>query len=212
MLIIYHIEGRRSERVVWLCEEIGLPYELKFKSNDVQGSIEMGRAINPLMPMFPNVIYDGEVLVESGAILQLLNDRHGGGLAPSPASADYPKYLQWLHYAEGSAAARMVTEFLLKKAATGEQPPLIASQMGRSAQVVAHVEDYLSTRPYFGGAEFSLADIMMHFPLSLAPMLGGLDLSTYPHVSAWLSAMQARPAFLRMREVSLPNGFIGVPS
>jgi glutathione S-transferase len=213
MLVIHHIEGRRSERIVWFCEEIGLAYDLRFKSGDLMGSMQEGRDVNPLMPMFPTVVYDGEVLVESAAILQLLDERHGdGGLAPAPDSADYPKYLQWLHFAESSAAPRFITEFLLKRAAPGEMPPLVAGQMGRSAQVLRYLDDHLSRHPYFGGPTFSLADIMMHFPVNFAAMVARMDLSDYPHVTAWFAATEQRPAFKRMREAALPNGFIGVPS
>jgi glutathione S-transferase len=213
MLVIYHVEGRRSERVAWLCEEIGFPYELKFKSNDLMGSLQMGREVNPLMPMFPTVTYDGEVLVESAAILELVHQRHGEGrLAPAPMSSDYPKYLQWLHFAESSAAPRFITEFLLSKAVQGEPPPIVKGQLGRSAQVLRYLDDHLSRHPYFGGAAFSLADIMMHFTVNFMSMIARMDMSPYPHVTAWFKTVEDRPAFKRMREASLPNGFIGVPS
>ena len=128
VLTIYHTEGRRSERIVWFCEEIGLPYKLMFKSGDLYASAEMAHKINPLMTMFPTVVYNGQVLVESAAILQLLQERYAHGkLAPSPDSPDYVKYLQWLHFAEGSAAPRFITEFLLQHAVTGEPPPSSAA-------------------------------------------------------------------------------------
>src|SRR5687767_9230971 len=85
VLVIYHTEGRRSERIVWFCEEIGMPYTLKFKSGDLMASAAMAKEINPLMTMFPTVTYDGQVMVESAAILELLQQRHAKGrLAPSP--------------------------------------------------------------------------------------------------------------------------------
>jgi glutathione S-transferase len=213
MLVIYHVEGRRSERIVWFCEEVGLAYDLKFEPGDMAASLQAARDVNPLMPMFPTVVYEGEILVESAAILQLLYERHGDGrLAPSATSADYPKYLQWLHFAESSAAPRMITEFLLQRAAPGEMPPLLKGQMGRSAQVLRYLEDYLSAHPYFGGPAFSLADIMMHFDVNFASMVAKVDMSPYPRVNAWFADVEARPAFKRMRAVSLPNGFIGVPA
>lgn len=212
MLTIYHVEGRRSERVVWYCEEAGIPYTLKFKSNDLRGSMEMAKAINPLMPIFPTVVYDGEVLVESSAILQLLEERHGNGkLAPARDSKEYPKYLQWLHFAEGSAAPRFITEFLLQRAITGETPPVVQSQLGKSDQVLVYLEDHLSRHPYFGGSEFSIADIMMHFNINFITMVAKHDMTPYPKVMDWMQRMEARPAFKKMREVALPNGFIGIP-
>ncbi|HEY2662017.1 MAG TPA: glutathione S-transferase family protein [Caulobacteraceae bacterium] len=215
MLVIYHIEGRRSERVVWLCEEIGLAYDLKFEPGNLHVSLNAGREVNPLMPVFPTVIHDGEVLVESAAILQLLHERHGEGhLAPAPASADYPKYLQWLHFAEGSAAPRFITEFLLLKALQGDspQPPLLKGHMGRSTLVLKYLDDHLSRRPYFGGGAFSLADIMMHFPVSFVSTVARENLSTYPFLASWFTTIEDRPAFKRMRKAALPNDFVEAPS
>lgn len=214
-LDIYHAEGRRSERLCWYCEEVGLPYNLIFKSNDLMASLALGREVNPLMPMFPIVVYEGEVLVESAAILQLLHDRHAPGkLVPAADSPHYPKYLQWFHFAESSGAPRMITEFLLKRAAPegGEPSMVVKMQLGRSDQVLRYMEDFLQGQPYFGGPDFSLADIMMHFDVNFISMVARHDMSPYPKVMDWFARVEARPAFKRMREVSLPNGFIGVPS
>ncbi|MCK9504089.1 MAG: glutathione S-transferase family protein [Porticoccaceae bacterium] len=212
IVTIYHIEGRRSERIVWYCEEAGIPYDLKFKSGDLRASMQMAKEVNPLMPIFPTVVYGDEVLVESAAILQLLDERHGSGkLTPAHDSGDYPKYLQWLHFAEGSAAPRFITEFLLQRAITGETPPVVQSQLGKSDQVLVYLEDHLSRFPYFGGAEFSIADIMMHFNINFVSMVAKHDMTPYPKVMDWMKRVEGRPAFLKMREVSLPNGFIGVP-
>src|SRR5262245_5168088 len=90
-IVIYHAEGRRSERIVWLCEELGLPYELKYRRGDVAGSFADIRAVNPGMAVAPTVFYNGELLMESEAIIQLILARHGGGrLAPAVDSPDYP--------------------------------------------------------------------------------------------------------------------------
>src|SRR5262245_43545418 len=90
-IVIYHAEGRRSERIVWLCEELGLPYELKYRRGDVAGSFEDIRKVNPGMAVAPTVFYNGELLMESEAIIQLILARHGGGrLAPAVDSPDYP--------------------------------------------------------------------------------------------------------------------------
>ncbi len=213
MLTIYHAEGRRSERIVWFCEEVGLPYTLKFKSGDLAASGAMAREVNPMMAMFPTVIYGDTVMVESSAILQLLQERYGAGkLAPAKDDPDYVKYLQWLHFAEGSAAPRFITEFLLTKAVEGrEPPPIVKAQMGRTDQVLRYLEDYLSHHPYFGGDQFSIADIMMHFEINFESMVARHDMTPYPHVMDWFKRVEARPAFKKMRAVALPNGFIGVP-
>jgi glutathione S-transferase len=213
MLSIYHAEGRRSERIIWLCEEIGLPYDLVFVPGDLMASLQRLRDVEPLMGMAPTICYDGEVLVESGAILQLLHERHGrGALAPAAQSGDYPGYLQWLHFAEGSAAPRFITEFLLARAITGEPSPLVKSQFGRSARVLAYLEGFLSDHPYFGGEIFSLADIMMHFNINFVSMVARIDMQPFPATMAWFATVEARPAFRRMRAAALPNGFIGIPA
>lgn len=212
VLDIYHTEGRRSERIVWFAEEIGLPYKLHFVSGDLYASQKLKQAVNPLMAMSPTVIYNDQVLVESAAILALLQERHAKGrLAPSQDSPDYPKYLQWLHFAEGSAAPRFTTEFLLLRAFDGKKSEKIPSQYGRSDQVLRYLEDWLTTHPYFGGAEFSLADIMMHFDINFISMVAKHDMTPYPKVMDWFQRVEARPAFKEMRRVALPNGFIGVP-
>ena len=212
MLTIYHAEGRRSERIVWFCEEIGLPYKLMFKSGDLAASGKLAQSVNPLMAMFPTVVYDDQVMVESAAILQFLQERYGKGrLAPSKDDPDYLKYLQWLHFAEGSAAPRFTTEFLLTKALTGDPPPIVKAQMGRSDQVLRYMEDYLSRHPYFGGDEFSIADIMMHFDINFMSMVAKHDMTPNPKLMDWFARVESRPAFKKMRQVALPNGFIGVP-
>jgi glutathione S-transferase len=211
-LTIYHLEGRRSERIVWFCEEIGLPYELVFKPGDLAGSIALIRDIHPLMPVAPVVRYGEVTLMESGAILQQLQERHARGkLGPDRDSPDYPHYLQWLHFAEGSAAPRLISEFLLKLVQGGTLPPIVQSQIGKAAQTLVYLDDYLGKHAYFGGAEFSIADIMMHFDVQFAKMIAHFDTTPAPHLLAWLATVEARPAFRRMRQAALPNGFLGVP-
>jgi glutathione S-transferase len=209
---IYHVEGRRCERIVWFCEEVGFPYDLVFKSNDLFGSLALIKEVNPLMPIAPTVKYGDTVMVESAAILQLLQERHAPGrLQPGPDSPDYPMYLQWLHFAEGSAAPRLITEFLLKSVKGGEASPVAQSQIGKAAKTLTYLEDYLTKHEYFGGSQFSLADIMMYFNVQFAKIVARTDMAPYPYLDAWFAKVEERPAFKRMREVALPNGLIGVP-
>jgi glutathione S-transferase len=212
VLSIYHVEGRRCERIAWFCEEIGLPYKLVFKPGDLMGSLALIKDVNPLMPIAPTVKYGDVVMVEAAAILQLLQERHAPGrLQPAPDSPDYPKYLQWLHFAEGSAAPRLITTFLLQSIKGGELSPVAQSQIGKAPQTLIYLEDYLGHHPYFGGQEFSLADIMMHFNVQFSKVVTRTDMTPYPHLSAWFAKVEERPAFKRMREIALPNGLIGVP-
>ena len=111
-ITIYHLEGRRSERIVWLMEELGFPYELKFKRGDLAGSMALIREFSPVVPMAPTVKYGDQVLVESGAIMELILNRHAPGrLQPALDSRDYPNHLMWMHFAEGSLAARLFSDY-----------------------------------------------------------------------------------------------------
>src|ERR1700722_15699338 len=105
-LTIYHIEGRRSERIVWLCEELGLRYKLESKPGDIAASMKTIQDVAPLVPVAPAVRSGDQVMVESGAIIELILARAGNGrLAPAVNSPDYPYCLQWMHFAEGSFGA-----------------------------------------------------------------------------------------------------------
>jgi glutathione S-transferase len=213
-LTIYHIEGRRSERIVWLCEELGIPYKLEYKQGDVGASMQTIRQVSPLMPVAPTVRYGDQVMVESGAIIELLLAREGKGrLAPAVNSRDYPYYLQWMHFAEGSLAARVIADYRVALAQGGSQP---AAQPGRPRlvdgdDVVKFADDFLSRNPYFGGAEFSAADIIMLFPLNIAESFGVTELKGYPHVVAWREKVMSRPAYKRMLQVARPNGVPNAP-
>jgi glutathione S-transferase len=213
-LTIYHAEGRRSERIVWLCEELGVPYLLKFKRGDLMGTLDEIRAVCPLMPVAPVVKLDDQVIVESGAILELILARYGKGrLAPTVESRDYPYYLQWLHFAEGSAAARIVQDYRVGMTMGYKRPtpPPGWPKVVDSESVMRFADAFLADHSYFGGAEFSAADIMMHFVIRTARVLNVADVPSFRHFEAWLVKVESRPAFKRTLEVSLPDGLIGLP-
>lgn len=203
---IYHLEGRRSERIVWLMEELSLPYKLEFKRGDLAGSMAAIRAINPTVPMAPTVKYGDQIIVESGAIIETILDRHApGSLRPALGSPDYPHYVMWIHYAEGSLAARLFSDYRAWRI----QPPTQRSPLVDSQAVVQFAEEYLSAHPWFGGAEFSAADIMMKFPLDVATKLNLVDAAQFPKVAAWKQKIEARPAYQRMLAKARPDGLIG---
>ena len=205
-ITIYHLEGRRSERIVWLMEELGLPYKLEFKRGDLAGSMAAIRAINPIVPMAPTVQYGDQVIVESGAIIETLLNRHAPGkLQPALDSPDYPYHLMWMHYAEGTLAARLFSDYR----AWRTQPPKQRSPLVDSEAVVQFAEDYLGKHPWFGGTEFSAADIMMKFPLEVATSLNLVDAAQFPKVAAWKVKIDARPAYQRMLAKARPDGLIG---
>lgn len=205
-LTIYHLEGRRSERIVWLMEELGLPYTLEFKRGDLAGSMAAIREINPGMPVAPTVKLGDQVFVESGAIIETIIDRYAPGkLTPPLYSADYPTHLMWMHYSEGSLASRAIADYRVWQIA----PPNERSRLVDSEQVVQFAEDFLGQHPWFGGAEFSTADIMMVFPLNFAMQLNIVDRTRFPNVNAWRAKIEARPAYQRMLAKARPDGMVG---
>lgn len=205
-ITIYHLEGRRSERIVWLMEELELPYELVYTRGDLRASMASIRALGHEMPMAPTVVYGDQIIVESGAIMEMILDRHAPDkLKPALDSDQYPTYLMWMHYAEGSLAARLFSDYR----AWNIKPPETRSPLVDSEAVVQFADNFLKENPWFGGDEFSAADIMMVFPLNVATGLGLVDEEMFPNVAAWKEKVMARPAYQRMLEKARPDGMIG---
>ncbi|XOV83945.1 MAG: glutathione S-transferase family protein [bacterium] len=205
-ITIYHLEGRRSERIVWLMEELSMPYELVFERGDLAASMANIRAVNPDVPMAPTVMIGDQILVESGAIIEVILNRYAPGkLTPELFSADYARHMMWMHFAEGSLAARLFSDYR----AWLRNPPAERSRMVDSEATVQYAENHLAQHPWFGGDQFSAADIMMMFPLNVATGLNIVDETQFPNVSAWKKKTQARPAYQRMLKVARPDGMIG---
>lgn len=207
-ITIYHLEGRRSERIVWLMEELGLPYELRFTRGDIAASMAAIREISPVVPMAPTVKYGDKVLVESGAIIELILTRHAlGKLWPTLFSADYPDHLMWMHFAEGSLASKMFSDYR----AWQIQPPTQRSARVDAEALMQFAENFIAKHKWFGGAEFTAADIMMMFPLMVAVSLNIVDGAMFPNVAAWKARIEARPAYRRMLVKARPDGMVSMP-
>ncbi|MCB1684481.1 MAG: glutathione binding-like protein [Pseudomonadales bacterium] len=205
-ITIYHLEGRRSERIVWLMEELNLPYKLIYERGDLAASMARIREISPDVPMAPTVVIGDQILVESGAIIEVILNRYAPGqLQPPVDTADYANHLIWMHYAEGSLAARLFSDYR----AWLKEPPTVRSRMVDSEATVQYAENYLGRHPWFGGAEFTGADIMMMFPLNVATGLNLVDEAQFPNVAAWKKRAEARPAYQRMLNAARPDGMIG---
>jgi glutathione S-transferase len=203
---IYHLEGRRSERIVWLMEELGLPYNLVFTQGSLSASMDAIRKLSPIVPMAPTVQYGDQILVESGSIIELILNRHAPGkLAPAISSHDYPTYLRFMHFAEGSLADRLFSDYRFWMS----NPPKARSPLVDSEAVVQFCEDQLTKQPWFGGAAFSGADIMQMFPLNVATNLNLVDTDRFPRVAEWKTRIEARPAYQRMKAKALPKGMVG---
>lgn len=219
-IIIYHIEGRRSERIAWLCEEFGWPYVLKYVRGDLIASLgALGDA--HVMRMAP-IVEDGPLkMVESGAILEYLLLRYGGGrFRPADDAPQIADYLQWLHFAEGSGMYRALIERMILQLTDDKPPEDVAFvYIGASKRVLDFAEAALAKGPYFAGDAFTAADIMMHFPLRAAGLAlepsaaltaifsdTRTGLGAYPHINAFLDRIVARPAFQRAMAATMPDG------
>ena len=205
-ITIYHLEGRRSERLVWLMEELDLPYTLTYERGNLMGSMAKIRAINPTVPMTPSVTIGDQILVESGAIIEIILNRYAPGqLQPAVDSPEYAHHLMWMHYAEGTLAARLFSDYR----AWMKEAPITRSPMIDSEATVQFAENYLIEHQWFGGDEFSSADIMMMFPLNVATQLNIVDEAQFPKIATWKTNAEARPAYNRMLAKARPDGLIG---
>jgi len=194
MITVHHLNDSRSQRILWLLEELGLPYELKFYHRDATTRLAPPelKAVHPLGKS--PVITDGQsTVIESGAIIDYVIRRHAGGrLQPDPATPAYDTYQQWLHYAEGSAMLPLMLFMYvgrLGEAGAALHPRLeseIANHMG-------YVEASLAGRDYIMGPELSAADIQLSFVGEVLGAFGRLD--AYPNIKAWVARFQARPAY-----------------
>jgi glutathione S-transferase len=219
---IYHAEARRSERIVWLLEELGRPYDLVFKAGDVMGSFGPLRATGHPFPMAPVVRDEGDLMIESAAILETLLNRYGEGrLRPLVNAPAHPAYLEWLHFAESTAWPRIQQEFINRALPPAKTPEAEARRFGGSARVLNYYEGTLASRPYLAGEDFTAADIQNHFVirlgLSAAANRRGVPslllqpdadcFAPYPAVADYMSRLTERPAFRRMMEKTMPQGW-----
>lgn len=209
MIIVHHLENSRSQRVLWLLEELGAPYEVRRYARDRKTMLAPPelKAVHPLGKS-PVISDDGEVIAETGAIIEHLVERHGQGrLAPPPGSADRRRYRYWLHYAEGSLMPLLVMKLIFSKTATAPTPWLIrpiakaiANGVGQwylDPNLKLHlgvIERELAATGWFAGPELSAADVIMSFPLEAAVARGGAA-SGHPNIQAFLARIQSRPAW-----------------
>jgi glutathione S-transferase len=194
MIVVHHLNDSRSQRVLWLLEELALPYELRAYQRNPETRLAPPEltAIHPLGKS-PVITDDGRTVFESGAIVDYLIRRHGGGrLQPDPASADYDVYQQWLHYSEGSAMLPLMLNLYVSRLGEAGAPlhPRIESEI---ANHLGFVDRALGARAYFVGDAFSGADVQMSFVGEIAGVYG--KRGAYPNLDRWTRAMQARPAY-----------------
>jgi glutathione S-transferase len=214
MIVVHHLNNSRSQRVLWMLEELGVPYDIKRYQRDAKTMLAPPdlRAVHPLGKS--PVIQDGEVtLAESGAILEYLVERHGGGrLAPARGTPERLRYVYWMHFAEGSAMPPLLLLLIFNRIEKAPMPFFVkpvARAIARRAKEsfilpnnernLDFMESELQGRDWFAGGEFTAADIQMSFPLEAARARGGLD-ERRPRLMAFLARIHARPAYRRAVE------------
>jgi glutathione S-transferase len=194
LIRVHHLDNSRSQRVLWLLEEIGLHYEVVRYQRDARTRRAPAslRRVHPLGKA--PVIEDGSLrLAETGAIVDYLVGRYGDGLAPAQGGEAYWHYRYWLHYAEGSAMSPLLLKLVLRKLGPLGWP----ARRYVDGQIKVHL-DYLEKElgdgPWFVADRFSAADVMMSFPLEVATTRGGLN-ATRPNLMDFLARIHARPAY-----------------
>jgi glutathione S-transferase len=214
MIVVHHLNNSRSQRVLWLLEELGVPYEIQRYQRDAKTMLAPPelKKVHPLGKS-PVITDDGRTIAESGLILEYLVERYGDGkLAPPAGSEERLRYRYWMHYAEGSAMPPLLLKLVFDRIESGPMPffvrPVaraIARQVKQSfitPQLKLHL-DYLEAElgrsEWFVGNEFSAADIQLSFPLEAAALRGGLDQSR-PRLHAFLQKIHARPAYRKALE------------
>jgi len=214
VIVVHHLNNSRSQRVLWLLEELGLDYEVRKYARDPKTMLAPPelRAVHPLGKS--PVIEDGEVtMAESGAILEYLVERHGAGrLVPAAGTAEGLRYRYWMHFAEGSMMPPLLLKLVFDRIETAPMPffvrPIARAIAGRAKAgfILPNVErslDYLESElgrhEWFAGTQFTAADIQMSYPVEAARARGGLD-AKRPRLMRYLERIHARPAYQRAIE------------
>ncbi len=199
MIVVHHLNDSRSQRILWLLEELGLPYEIKRYQRDAQTRLAPPEltAVHPLGKS-PVITDDGRTIIESGAIVDYIIRRHGKGrLQPAPETPAYDDYVQWLHYAEGSAMLPLMLNLYAMRLGEAAAPltPRIESEI---ANHLGYVDGRLKGRQFLVGDGLTGADIQMSFVGEVAGAFG--KRSAYPNIEHWISHLHQRPAYRKALE------------
>ena len=193
MIVIHHLNNSRSQRILWLLEELGAPYEIKFYQRDATTNLAPPelKGVHPLGKS--PVMQDGDLTIaESGAIVDYIIRKHGGGrLAPKPGTKAHEQYQEWLHYAEGSGMLPLMLNLYTMRLGEAAEPlkPRIDSEIDNH---LGYVNGALAGQDYLLG-EFGGADVQMSFVGEVGRAFGRLG--QHPNVAAWVERLHARPAF-----------------
>ena len=212
MLVVHHLNNSRSQRVLWLLEELGLPYDVRRHARDPQTMLAPPALLqfHPLgKSLVISYVATGLTVAGTGATGEYLLDAcPGTPLRPAPGTPEFLRHRYWLHFAEGSAMPPLLLKLVFDKVASAPMP-FFAKPVARGiadrvlssfvtpnlVRQLAFMESELSARPWFAGEAFTAADVMMSFPLEAAAQRAGLRADTHPALHRWLQAIHARPAY-----------------
>jgi glutathione S-transferase len=214
MITVHHLNNSRSQRVLWLLEELGLPYEVRRYQRDAKTMLAPPelRAVHPLGKS-PVISEGGLTLAESGAIVEYLAGKYSDGrLAPAQGTPERLRYTYWLHFAEGSAMPPLLMKLIFDRIEKGPMPffarPIARAIAGKAKsgfvqpnidRTLDFMEAELGKQEWFAGRAFTAADIQMSFPLEAAASRGGLN-EGRPKLWAFLKRIHERPAYQRALE------------
>jgi glutathione S-transferase len=221
MIVVHHLNNSRSQRVLWLLEELGLPYEIQKYQRDPKTMLAPPtlKKVHPLGKS-PVITDDGATIAESGAIVEYLVERYGNGrLVPPLGSPERLRWRYWMHFAEGSAMPPLLLKLIFERIKVTPMPffakPIAKGLSNRVLDAMVDpnlkrqldfMEGELAKSEWFAGAEFSAADIQMSFPVEASAQRAGLD-ATRPKLMAFLKRIHARPAYKKALERGGPYSF-----
>lgn len=200
MITVHHLLVSQSERVIWLLEELGLPYELKSYSRDKA----TGLAPPVFLELHPlgsaPVIQDDEVTMgESLAIFSYVLDLYGQGrLRIAPGQPGFADFTYWFHYANAGLMQQAIYHLLSARSAS----PMLATLNERMGRHLGMINQRLADNPYLAGEHFTAADILLHFPFGTLSYFSPIDITAYPHIRAWLNRISERPAYQKAMKIA----------
>jgi glutathione S-transferase len=205
MITVHHLNDSRSQRILWLMEELDLPYGInRYQRLPTRLAPPELAAIHPLGKS-PVITVDGKTVYESAAIIDYVIRRHAGGrLQPDPATPAYDDYVMWMHYAEGSAMLPLLLHLYVSRLGEAGTPlhPRIESE---TANHLGYLDSHLKSRSFLMGDTFTGADIQMSFVAEIAGAYG--KLATFANLDAWIRRLHARPAWKKALEKGGPYRF-----
>lgn len=216
MIILHHLEHSRSQRILWLLEELGVEFDVRHYARDPDTHLAPPAllAAHPLGKA-PVITDAGTVVAESGAIIEYLVERYGGdlGLRPPAGTPEALRWTYWLHFAEASMMPPLLVQFIFRRVRQAPMPFFarpVATRIADSVEAafikptlerqLTYMERELAKHDWFAGDQFSAADIQLSFPLEAAHARHWLEPEKHPRLLGWLERIQARPAYVRARE------------